>query len=108
MDEGVDAWLVQKLVNKGVSALSAEEVGVCHSSVAFKDEWFRSTGTDLPEKIWTQICDRVNRAHQRFAHGGVSDVQLFHKYVIQGDAEQVRQMLRRSPDARALLQGVDQ
>jgi len=106
MSDGVDAWLVQKILNKGVAALNAEEIGVCSNSATFRDEWFRVTGDEIPEKIWTSISERACRAHQRL-QAGPNDIQIFLKCVSSGDVEQVRQQLRRSPDYRTLLTSVD-
>ena len=91
----LERWLVNRVMKKGVAALSREELSVLHSSLpVFELEWRNANGGDLPETVRQQIEARMVKTERKFEEQ--DQVPLFQKAVLQNDVAKVRQSLIQS------------
>jgi hypothetical protein len=58
----VEGWLVSKILKRGVTALSTDEISLAFHSRAFSREWQKATGqATVPEKIRAQMMERISK-----------------------------------------------
>ena len=118
----IEAWLVSKILKRGITALSNDEVSLAFHSRVFSREWQKATGqATLPEKIRAQMMERISK------HLGPSRTSIappvsssttkitpiapngesMTASIVAGDVDTIRDMLTRSSDIRRLLEPPD-
>jgi len=116
----VEAWLVSRIVSKGLHHLALDEVATAHRSKVFPDVWHRLTGTPMPDNIKSQMAERLNRAGKGGQSSKIGSIQStgamasretnstsFLKAVAAGDVEVVRSGLE-GKDRRKFMESLDE
>ena len=121
-DDAIEAYLVSKIIKRGLPALTNDEVSVAFHSRSFGKEWVRITGSAMPDKLRTAMTDRMEKqSHNpsnRRQFGAPSGIPPqaaslpadqprelpLHVAIVSGDADKVREVLTRAENLRDVLE----